>query len=272
MHTHSCALPDTRWAVHTAGVGPAMLLLHGFPLDHSMWDGQDPLADAVRLIVPDQRGFGASRGDGPASIAQMADDAVALLDCLHIHEPAIICGLSMGGYVAQHIAARHPSRVRSLILVDTKLEADTPQARALRGSLAAQALRLGPEVVAKAMIPNLLSQSAEALANPRRLSLEAALHRMIMAAAVPTIVAGLEALGDRPDMTEAMAHVAVPTLLVVGDDDSITPPECLARAAQVIPDSRLLIVPHCGHMVPMEAPDVFNAAVLDFLGVACHSA
>ena len=266
MHTHHLALSDAQLAVHTSGSGHPLLFLHAFPLDHRMWVAQEPLAEQFRLIIPDQRGFGGSRSAGcPASIEQLADDAVALLDALHIDEPTIVCGCSMGGYVAQHIAVRHPTRVRSLILVDTKLEADTPEARTARTDLATKVQRLGPEIVAAAMVPRLLTPTTEANGVARRGEIEAQLRRMILEQPVSTIVAALAALAARPDMTDSMHHVEVPTLLVVGADDQITPPECLVRAEAIIPESRLLIVPHAGHMTPLETPAVFNAAVLAFL-------
>jgi 3-oxoadipate enol-lactonase len=266
MHTHQVALADVRLAVHTRGSGRPLLFLHAFPLDHRMWMGQEPLAEQFRLIMPDQRGFGGSRSAGCLeSIEQLADDAVAVLDALHVDEPAIVCGCSMGGYVAQHVAIRHPARVRSLILVDTKLEADTPEARAARADLAAKVQRLGPEIVAAAMVPRLLTATPEASGIARRGELEALLRRMILEQPVSTIVAALSALAARPDMTACMRQVDLPTLLVVGADDQITPPDCLARAEEIMPEARLLIVPHAGHMTPLETPAVFNAAVLAFL-------
>ncbi len=262
---HYIPVRDTSLAVHTRGSGMPLLLLHGFPLDHAMWSGQEPLAESLRLIVPDQRGFGQSHGAGPESIAQLADDCIALLDALHVTDPAVICGLSMGGYVAQHLAARHPDRVRGLILVDTKLEADTPEARAGRRDLAERVERVGQEILADAMIPNLLAKSDAARKSPRRGAIEMGLRQTIMATPISTIVAALSALGGRPDMVEPMRRVAVPTLLVVGAEDTITPPECLQRAEAVFPNARLLIVPRCGHMTPLEEPATFNAAVLEFL-------
>jgi len=270
---HTIHLPDTTLAVHTCGSGLPVLLLHAFPFDHAMWAGQDPLADDVRLIVPDQRGFGRSAGPPPASIAQLADDAVALLDALHVAEPAVICGLSMGGYVAEHVAARHPHRVRALILVDTKLEADTPEARAAREKLAATVARVGQEAVAEAMIPNLLARSDAGRARSGRAAGEELLRRTIHATPVATITAALAALAARPDMVEPMRAVTVPVLLVVGAEDTITPPDCMERAERVFPRPRLLIMPHCGHMAPLEDPDTFNAAVREFLReVAGHGA
>ena len=263
---HHVQLPDARLAVHTRGSGLPLVMLHGFPLDHTMWSGQDALADAVWLIVPDQRGFGASRGTPPESIVQLADDVAALLDALHVAEPAVICGLSMGGYVAEHVAARHPARVRAVVLVDTKLEADTPEARAARAKLATTVERVGQEAVAEAMIPNLLARSEAARANPARPRIEEHLRRTIHATPVETITAALAALAARPDMVEPMRAVAVPVLLVVGEEDTITPPDCMERAERVLHRPRLLIMPRCGHMAPLEDPDTFNAAVLAFLG------
>ena len=265
MRTHPVDLPDTRLSVHTAGHGVPVLLLHAFPLDHRMWSRQEPLAERVRLIVPDQRGFGGSRDTGvPASIEQLADDAVALLDALHVAEPAVVCGCSMGGYVAQHVAVRHPDRVRSLVLVDTKLESDTPEARAARADLAAKVRRLGIDVVAEFMVPRLLAD-APGTAGPDRDALLAELGRIIAGQSVDTVVAALAALAARPDMTEPLRGLRTPTLLVVGKNDRITPPDCLERAERVLGTPRLLIVPGAGHLTPLETPEAFNAAVLAFL-------
>ena len=268
MPIHHVATRDTRLAVYSAGSGLPLLLLHAFPLDHSMWERQTSLADHLRIIAPDLRGFGASDPASPESIAQMADDAVALLDALHVTRPAVVCGVSMGGYVAQHVAARHPDRVASLVLVDTKLEADTSETRAARVDLAAKVGRLGLSILADLMIPRLLAPvavNADPKTTARHRDNKAVLQRMIVEQRVGAIQAVLAALGDRPDMTEAMRHVRVPTLLVVGAEDQITPPACLEAAEELIPAARLLIVPHAGHLVPLEAPEVFNAALLEFL-------
>jgi 3-oxoadipate enol-lactonase len=271
--THRLAVGDARLAVHTAGSGLPTVLLHGFPLDHSMWAGQEPLAEHLRLVVPDCRGFGGSDGPGPRSIAELADDVVALLDALHVAGPAVVCGLSMGGYVAQHVAARHPDRVAALVLVDTKLEADTPESRAGRADLAAKAGRLGPGIVAEAMVPRLLGpRPVDAAAALRHDEIAALLRRTIGAQRVPTIQAALAALADRPDMTGPMARCMAPTLLVVGAEDAITPPACLEAAAAIMPRARLLIVPGAGHMTPLEAPETFNQALLGFLREAMRPA
>jgi len=262
---HHIAAAGTTLTVHTAGAGRPLVLLHGFPLDHRMWEAQAPLADHVRLIAPDLRGFGGSTAEVATSMEQLADDVAALLAALHVTTPAVICGLSMGGYVAQHLAVRHPDRVAALVLVDTKLEADTAEARAARADLAAKVGRLGQGILADAMIPRLLAGSAAARGLPHRAAIEETIRRTILEQPVASIQAALGALGGRPDMTEAMRHVRVPTLLIVGAEDAITPPECLERAEEIMPCSRLLIVPQAGHMTPLEAAAVFNAAVLEFL-------
>jgi len=265
---HHVAVRGTRLGVHTAGAGLPLVLLHAFPLDHRMWVGQAPLADHLRLVIPDQRGFGSSADAPPGTIVDLADDVVALLDALHVAGPAVVCGVSMGGYVAQHVAARHPERVAALVLVDTRLEGDTPEGRAARADLAAKAGRLGPAILADAMVPRLLGTSAAARTEPHRSHLEGFLREMIARQPVATIQAALAALGSRPDMTAAMSRVLQPTLLVVGAEDAITPPECLERAETLMPAARLLIVPEAGHLVPLEQPQVFNAAVVDFLQAA----
>lgn len=257
-----------RIAVRQAGSGVPVVLLHGFPLDHSMWDGQWGLVapggwlDGVaRLIVPDLAGFGGSDGPTSSSIAAMADEVVAILDALKCREPVVACGLSMGGYVVQHLAIRHPARLRGLVLVDTKLEADTPAARAGRVDLSERVGRLGAGIAAEAMVPRLLARGP----GTDRRAIEARLRGTIQQTSVATIQTALEALGDRPDMTAAAAGFSLPTLLVVGAEDMITPPECLERAAAVIEGAELETILGCGHMTPMEDPAAFNTTLASFI-------
>ena len=265
---HLVPVRDTRLAVQAVGSGLPLVLLHAFPLDHGMWLRQEPLGESLRLIVPDLRGFGGSTGSVPRGIADLADDVAALLDGLHLERPAVICGVSMGGYVAQHVAARHPDHVAALVLVDTKLEADTPEARAARVDLAGKVGRLGQSILADAMIPRLLAvprSDADPAVVARHAENRALLQALVERQPVATIQAALAALGDRPDMTAALARVEVPTLLVVGAEDQITPPACLEAAEAIIPRAKLLIVPAAGHLVPLEAPEVFNRALGEFL-------
>jgi len=170
----------------------------------------------------------------------------------------------MGGYVVQHLAARHPDRLRGIVLVDTKLEADTPAARAGRVDLSERVGRWGARIAAEALVPRLLAPRLLSLGSGRS-ALETRLRETIQQTTVATIRTALAALGDRPDMTAAATGFGQPTLLVVGAEDGITPPECLERAAAVIRHAELEIVAGCGHMTPMEDPTAFNTRLASFL-------
>lgn len=256
----------TEFAVHTKGHGVPLLLLHAFPLDHNMWQAQESLARTFRIIIPDQRGFGDSSPNAPImSIEGMADDAIAILDALNINEPALVCGVSMGGYVAQHIAARHPTRVRGLVLCDTKLDADTPEARKSRAGLSEKIGRRGTRLLISTMLETLLAQSAEARRKSQRSEIEALLHQVIERQAVVTVQASLTAMGNRPDMTASMQALDIPLLLVVGEEDTFTPPSVMQAIQKLLPDSKLVCIPQAGHLSPLEAPEVFNTEVINFL-------
>jgi pimeloyl-ACP methyl ester carboxylesterase len=236
-----------------------------------MWHRNIPLANHLQLIIPDQRGFGRSteshlQAKPLSSILQLADDVAKLLDALHIEEPAVIAGISMGGYVAQHVAARHPEKVSHLILIDTKFSADTPEARASRSDLAATIGRVGQKVLADAMVPNLLAATDDARSKPERVENEQFLRRLIGTQSIATIQAALEALADRPDMSETMQYFEKPVLLICGKEDSITPPAVMESMEKLLPQGQLVIVSEAGHLVPLEAPTVFHEAVLSFLG------
>jgi len=272
MQTTMVSIGDTSLAVQICGSGPPLVLLHAFPLDHTMWHRVLSLADQARLIIPDQRGFGRSTFSDPqkpaiASIAQLADDVAKLLDALDIEEPATIAGISMGGYVAQHTAIRHPEKVSQLILIDTKFSADTPEARANRADLAATVGRVGQHVLADAMVPNLLAATDAARSQPERAANEEFLRKLIGKQSIATIQAALGALADRPDMTKDMQHLKKPVLLICGSEDTITPPAVMESMEKMLPQGRLLIVSEAGHLVPLEAPAVFHEAVCSFLGL-----
>ena len=272
MQTTMVSIGDTSLAVQICGSGPPLVLLHAFPLDHTMWHRVLSLADQARLIIPDQRGFGRSTLSDPqkpaiASIAQLADDVAKLLDALDIEEPATIAGISMGGYVAQHTAIRHPEKVSQLILIDTKFSADTPEARANRADLAATVGRVGQHVLADAMVPNLLAATDAARSQPERAANEEFLRKLIGKQSIATIQAALGALADRPDMTKDMQHLKKPVLLICGSEDTITPPAVMESMEKMLPQGRLLIVSEAGHLVPLEAPAVFHEAVCSFLGL-----
>jgi len=270
MQTTMVSIGDTSLAVQICGSGPPLVLLHAFPLDHTMWHRVLSLANYARLIIPDQRGFGRSTHSDSekssiVSIAQLADDVAKLLDALNIEEPAAIAGISMGGYVAQNVAVRYPEKVSRIILIDTKFSADTPEARSTRADLAATVGRVGQQVLADAMVPNLLAATDTARSQPERAANEKFLRKLISEQSVTTIQAALQALADRPDMTKDMQRLMKPALLICGSEDTITPPEVMKSMEKILLQGHLLIVSDAGHLVPLEAPVVFHEAVRSFL-------
>jgi len=254
------------WAVDR-GEGPAVLLVHGFPLDHRMWEGQIAVLSAqYRVIAPDLRGFGASAAgaevsDEPVTMERMADDLAALLDAVGISSPIVLAGLSMGGYVALAFWRRHAGRLRGLVLCDTRAEADTPEAAAARRRTAERAAREGTAFLCDDMLPRLLA----APAREHSPEVVALVRRMILEAPPRGVAAAALGMGMRSDATPWLPEIACPALLLVGGDDAITPPESMRAMARSMPHARLVEIPGAGHLAPLERPAEVNAALLDFL-------
>jgi len=246
------------------GPGPAVVLLHGFPLSKAMWQEQlSGIGSTYRVIAPDLRGHGESPApEGVYTMDEMADDVIELLETLHITEPIVLGGLSMGGYVALSLVARHPRRVRALMLMDTRAGADTPDAAQGREATARAVLEADKATpVVNAMLPKLFS----------KLTLEKRPERVepmrtVMEQTTPRGIAGaLRGMAKRPDRRADLAGISVPTLVLVGEEDVITPPAEAKALADAIPNARLEVVPHAGHMAPYENPAVANAVILRFL-------
>jgi 3-oxoadipate enol-lactonase len=246
-----------------SGAGRLLVLLHAFPLDHLMWEPQvTGLQKDCRLITPDLRGFnGTSPFGNTPSIDQMADDVAELLERLKIKEPVIVGGLSMGGYVALAFARRHGERLGGLILADTRAEGDTPEAKANRETAIAFAQAHEPLDVIQSMLPRLLGP--ETL--KRQPDLAMTITGLVCTEKSEAIVAALQALRDRPDAGPGLANIKVPTLVIVGADDVLTPPAAAQSLAERIPGATLVTIPEAGHLSNMEQPDKFNDAVRAFL-------
>jgi pimeloyl-ACP methyl ester carboxylesterase len=253
---------DNALAHADVGRGLPVVLLHAFPLNRSMWEPQiAALFGECRCIVPDLRGFGDSPRSGPYSMDAYADDVVSLLDALQI-ELAVIGGLSMGGYVAFNIWRRYRSRVRALLLADTRAAADTPEGRAKRDELIALAQREGSAAIADKQIPGLIGKTTR----EKQPELVERL-RSGMAGEDPSGIAGaLDAMKNRADSTPLLATIDVPTLVVVGEEDAITPVKEARAMHERIRGSRLEIIPSAGHLSNVERPAAFNAALSDFVG------
>ena len=241
------------------GDGPAVLLVHGFPLSGRLWDPVvASLRQEFRLIVPDLRGHGLSAATPTATVGDYADDLAALLDAIGESRPVALVGMSMGGYVAFEFCRRYRRRVGALVLTNTRAQADTAEAARGRRETAARVRLEGSAVVADAMTPKLFGPDA-----PKALR-EA--WRAIMAATPPDgVAAALLAMADRPDSLATLAGLDCPILIVAGEHDAIAPPADAQAMREAAPHAQLEIVPATGHMTVVERPDRFVAALAAFL-------
>lgn len=246
------------------GSGLPIVLLHGFPLDRSLWSQQrTALSLRGRCITPDLRGFGESSTDGPFSMDQYADDVASLLDWLEI-EQAVVCGLSMGGYIAMAMWRRHADRIRALVLCDTRATADSDATRAARNTLIAMARERGAAAVAEQQLPGLIGASTRA----RHPEIVDVMRAMLERQPVAGIVGALEALRDRPDSRSTLESITVPTLVVVGEEDLLTPISDARAMIDLLPVSTRAIlecIPHAGHLSCVERPAAFTHALAEFL-------
>jgi 3-oxoadipate enol-lactonase len=228
-----------------------------------MWASQlDALPAGWRGVAPDLRGFGRSaRGGSPARrVADHADDVLALVQAIGAG-PAVLVGLSMGGYIAFECWRRRSSAIRALVLADTRAEADAEDARARRVALQEVAAREGTGAVVNAMLPGLLGATTH-MANPH-LSVE--VRRWAMETEADGVIDALEVLRTRPDSRATLATIDCPTLVIVGEEDTLTPPALSRVIADGIGGATLIQLPHAGHLANIEQPDAFNAALTAWL-------
>jgi pimeloyl-ACP methyl ester carboxylesterase len=246
------------------GPGPVVVLLHGFPLDRTMWSAQkSSIGSIYRVIAPDLRGHGESAApSGVYTMDAMAADVIELLDALQITGPVVLGGLSMGGYVALALMARHPQRFRALMLMDTRATADTPEAARNREELARKVETTSrTSHVVEAMLPKLFSDETRARRGELIPPVRAAMERVPVSA----VAGALRGMAQRPDRTAELAAITVPTLVLVGAHDAITPPDESRQMAQALPNAQLAIIPDAGHLAPLENPEAANEAILNFL-------
>ena len=244
------------------GSGSPLVLMHGFPFNRSLWNDQvDELSKSHRVITPDLRGFGESSSSADtATMTRMAEDVAALLDHLQIPQ-AIVGGLSMGGYAVLAFYKLFPSRVRGLILADTRPQADTEDAKQGRAQQAQRALAEGMGPIADSMLPKLLTPETVA----KRPEVVRRIMEMMMKTKPEGAAPALLGMAAREDQTELLPKVAVPTLIVVGRDDAITPVSDSEKMHSSIAGSRLVIIEGAGHVSNIEQASVFNREVSMFL-------
>lgn len=240
------------------------LLMHAFPLGAAMWEGQvKALPDGWRLIAPDVRGFGASTIDEPDDDPRMEDYAKDALDLLHELEiaSAVVGGMSMGGYATMAILRRQPAIATAVILADTRMTADTPEGRANRRGMLALVEREGPSGVARDMMPRLLGKTTLA----QRPTVEPLVRRLIKQQSPAALRGAINRMMERADAQAVLEQLTVPTLILVGDEDVLTPVDDSRRLQAAIPGSELVILPETGHLANLERPDQFNDALRTFL-------
>ncbi|MFP6674240.1 MAG: alpha/beta fold hydrolase [Pirellulaceae bacterium] len=256
-------MPENKLHCHGCGTGKPIVWVHGFPLDHTMWQYQYEELTEFRSLAVDLRGFG--RSDMPVdqlSLGQMAEDVNDLLEVTIPEQPFVYVGLSMGGYIAwQFLQQPARQRLSALILCDTRAAADSEEMRRARRLTARRVLEEGPTVIADPMLEKLFAPSTV----ERREDRVRATREVMMATGSPAIAAALQAMADRPDATDLLAQIDVPTLLICGREDQITAASEMATMAERIPGACLEVIPDAGHMSPLEQPESVNRIIRQFL-------
>jgi 3-oxoadipate enol-lactonase len=237
---------------------PALLLVHGFPLDARMWTAQvEGLGDIRRVLAPDLPGHGVDT-DGPQrSVDGMAKDLARVLDAAGVQQ-VDLAGFSMGGYVCFAFLKHFPDRVRSLALVDTRASADSDEGKQGRNKLAKRIQEEGSLAAAEAMLPKMFTESVNQ-------DVRAQVASWMLESRPETLIADVIAMRDRPDATPRLGEIKVPTLVIVGEADPITPPSDAEAMAAAIPGARVVVIPGASHLAPVEQGQAVNDALRDHL-------
>lgn len=253
-----------------AGSGPAVVLIHGFPLNGKMWAPQkEALVSAgFRLVTPDLRGFGESDApDGPYTMSLLADDVVSLMDHLGIPQ-AVLGGMSMGGYVLFNLLERYPDRALAACFITTRSTADDERVKTGRLALLASAGTYGAEAVAELFAPSLFAD-ATAREKPELIR---ELCKMMASVDMRGVKGALLAMLGRKDYTSQLGGFTLPSLVIGAEQDSAVRREDIRLLADRLPRSELCMLPEAGHMANLEQPSAFNECLLNFLGKIPYNA
>ena len=252
-------IDGAQYAYRTGGSGEPVLLLHGFPFtSESFWPQLDAPPAGVKLYCPDHRGFGASElKPGVSTMEELAKDALKLLDALGLPR-VIVGGVSMGGYVAMALLRLDPSRVTGLVLVDTHPFADDAAGKEKREQIAKDVEKNGMAGYAKSALDNLLAKDAKPYVRARMETIMKSVNPAATAAAA-------RGMAQREDSRDILQRYTGPALIVAGEKDAIAPPEKARAMQQLMPKSKLLILPNVGHLANVEAPQEFNQALGEFV-------
>jgi 3-oxoadipate enol-lactonase len=237
-----------------------LLLLHAFPMGVRLWEPQLDAFSGWRVIAPALPGFDGSDLLEDPFVGGYAGQVVGVLDNLGLEEVAV-AGLSMGGYVAFELLRQVPHRIRGLVLADTRSTADALAAKQAREHLLTVADQQGPGAIANETLPRLLG----ATTHRERPDLVAAVRSMIEFQSPEGIAAAIRLMMTRPDSTPTLASIKVPTLVIVGAEDQLTPPEEASQMSESIHGAELLVIEGAGHLTNIEKPGAFNEALARWL-------
>ncbi len=250
-------------AFEDSGAGPAVCLVHGFPLDRRMWRPQIAalVSAGYRVIAPDLRGFGESDApQGAYSMAQFSDDLAALFDHLGI-ERAVVGGMSMGGYVLLNLLERYPGRLAAACFMVTRSGADDEAGRERRLNLAREAVDSGSKIIADSF-GKVLFAPGTASEQP---GLVAEIHEWMAGSKPAGLAGGLLAMAGRKDYTPILGSFRLPALVIGADQDKAAPLEIVRALAAGLPQGKLCVIREAGHLANLERPEAFNDCLLEFL-------
>ncbi|HSE24738.1 MAG TPA: alpha/beta fold hydrolase [Pyrinomonadaceae bacterium] len=258
----NATIQDIQMAYTDEGSGPAVVFVHGYPFNRTLWTEQvSALAATHRVVVPDLRGFGETDvGSSESTMNQLARDVKHLMDHLRI-EKAFIGGLSMGGYVTLAFYKEFRERVSGLLLANTRAEQDSEAAKASRQEQAEKALTEGMAGIADSMLPKLLTPETVS----KKPDLVKRIRDMMLKTDPKGAAAALLGMAGRDDFTTELSKISVPVLIIAGEEDALIPKQHSQRMHQAITGSRLAVIDHAAHVVNLEQPDAFNHELLQFV-------
>lgn len=251
--------------VDTGGEGKPVVFLHAFPFASNMWEPQiEALSDRFRLIAPDLRGFGGSDAPedaGAYGMDEFADDVAAIIDAAGV-DKVVLAGLSMGGYAAFAFLRKHRDKVAALVLADTRAEADPPEGVEKRTKQQQMVRDEGTSNLIDGLVGALLSEPSL----QKKPDVVERVRALMKENPPAGFIGALEAIKKRPDSSDELTKIDVPTLVIVGENDGVTPPDAARKIHEHVGGSRLVVIPEAGHLSNLEAPEAFNGALAEFLG------